>query len=175
MSRLFSSIIFSFFLLFQSSTFADEGDMESLVVPDGQESHPSELELNTAPPTEETILAEDLSEGEIKHLEVPELQETHTAQTEPELIEESTAENVTEGVIDESSDPVQEAQAEQELAQNNTTDSNEAYEQQVVDGTEAQQEPQEELQEGPSAEELEARHAEEAELREVGAGEEPVE
>ena len=113
MSRLFSGIIFSFFLLFQTISIADEGDIEPLMVPET-----SSEEINS---DEETEVTDEAEEQEIPVEDVP-IKENSEEETTPDSEEESNENNTEDAPLAEQAEepqvedePVVEAPSEDEL------------------------------------------------------------
>jgi len=146
-------LMISIFLVPFALLFADEGDVERLVVPEMQTASTTDEE-----PLEEDIIqdAEHADHENVVNHPIEESNEASTSdiQEQKEVLEDTT-----------------ETQAPQIGSEQ--TNMPEAQEEQTP---KASEEPLDtKVQEAPSTEELEAKHAEETELREVGAGEEPVE
>jgi len=150
MSQLFSSIFFSFLLLFQTSAIAEEADIEPLAVPEEvhEVSVSPEENSNEASVSDETSVSAEENSNEVS------TEETADISTEVEVATNDVA---------EAHSTVEEMSGTEEMSH--------TEEPETVEPT---QEVEEKIEEVPSEEELEAKHAEETELREVGAGEEPI-
>jgi flagellar motor protein MotB len=121
MSKLFTSILFSFFLLFQTTSIADEGDVERLVVPEAQDS------TANADKGEEAGIEESLPEEPETSAETPQISNeenevpTHTLDNE---------DSPQETQVEEQSEETQEASTEvtEEVAQTEEKPSEEELE-----------------------------------------------
>jgi len=135
-------------LLLNTISFAEEGDIERLMVPETQEAPPPmENQMGEINPEDKNML-EEIQEQTTEQADAPE-----------EIIENHN--------------PNEEATVEQEVA-NSEESTEEASNPTAINEAESSEKPQPDMN-APSSEDLEARHAEETELREVGAGEEPTE
>ena len=105
MSRLFSGIIFSLFLLFQTISIADEGDIEPLMVPET-----SSEEINS---DEETEVTDEAEEQEIPVEDVPIKENTEEESNENNTEDAPLAEQAEEPQVED--EPIVEAPSEDEL------------------------------------------------------------
>lgn len=143
-------------LLFHVSSFAEEGDIERLMVPENQDT----------PPPPEDPMGEMSPEENTMHEEMQDPTEEQ-ANTSKEMIEnhnpnEENVEQVSEDkTIQETAEPASE----------NTSESTGTSSEHTTEETEPNVDPSN----TPDEESMEAKHAEESEMREVGAGEEPIE
>jgi len=120
MSRLFSSILFSFFLFFQTTSFAEEGDIEHLVVPETQDEHvaSAETEVSDITEVEESIAdAPQIIDNETAVEQIPqEIAQNKEAELQTgaqSATEQMQTEAVEETPVEET--PVEEGPSEDEL------------------------------------------------------------
>ena len=144
-TKLFSTLLFSFFLFSQTTSFAQEGDIERLVVPEAQEETVTSDESDVQEEAEQEVAQEEIAQEESEVMDEP----THLAQLPQTTNEHEQDKTHTEESTNIPTEPTQEEVVE-EVPEEIT------------------------VEEAPSEDELEAKRAEEAELREVGAGEEPM-
>ncbi len=115
MSRLFLSILFSFFLLFQTTSFAEEGDIEHLIVPEAQDENVASAETEVSDVTEVEESIEEVPqiiETETDIAQVPQ-EITQTKEAELKTISEVPTEQTQEEVAEET--PIEEGPSEDEL------------------------------------------------------------